>query len=586
MIGRDLTDYARGIPGFDGKACYERLLKAWGQYEPLVFHLGMDSGKGVPVEGDAAELRLARALDGMVLPAIQETLVRGNASEADVRQAVSKRATSLTDRAGISSELRRYIEKMTARPLLVRRQPAPVLDGKPNDECWRKAATQTDLVRVLPEPESGKYPTANLTSKNQTSFQVCHDNRNWHLLVACRRPKPEAAAKDRDDHIEVVLNRWPYREPYTSGSAKLTVTVTADGQVAEDSAGYGAKYWKAGARAKVGSNDEGYVVELSIPFRSALFSPAGGKIVELNIRRVVGGAEGETSAWAAPGNTFIWMDQADAAALLETPVASNTRLLDEGAILPVDADHFRAYELESPSKTEWPSAKGKPTVVSGGRSVLSGNDLLNVQPGASGMVEVEFKGKGKCRPGMTWYRRLPQGMTDVLDAPPGEGEPEQTAEHGRSLARLPVTVPAQAQAARLKVLTEGDVQIHQARWSPRRPVELTVQIVSPATAEPRLMPGYAIEVHAGVVNTSDKPLENLRLRLAFPSGVDLRSQAIRVPNRLGPGETGRALWWLVPIYAVGEADFVFVLEADGIAPQVIKMHGPIKNSMAGEDRRK
>ncbi|MBI4025609.1 MAG: DUF4838 domain-containing protein [Verrucomicrobia bacterium] len=574
VLLQDVADYAQGVPGFDGKAYYQRLLKTWSECEPLVFHVGMDlsnKGKGIPLEGSASELRLARALNGLVLPALNAALADGSQPETVVRQAIAQRVTNLAGRAPLSSELRRYIEKMTARTLRVPRCATPVLDSKPSDECWRSVSEQGDFVRVLPEAEAGKYPTANLTPSYQTTFRICHDNRSWRLLVACHRPKLGAHAKANDDRIEIVLNRWPNREPNTGGAARLTVTVTADGQVTEDSAGYGVKYWKAGARAAVVSNDEGYVVELSIPFRSALFSPASGKIMEFNVRRVVGGADGETSAWAAPGNTFLWMDRVDTASLLETPAASNVRFIDEETAFLVNADHFSAYQLESPAETKWPSATGQPTIVRGGRSVLIGKDFFNVQPGLQGLVEVTFKGRGKCRPGMTWYRCLAQGMADLLNPAADEGEPQQTTEHGRTVVRVPVTVPAEAQAARVKVLTEGDVQVQQVRWQPRRPVELAVQIV---TDTPQLAPGHAIDVHARIVNTSGKPLENLRLRLVSLSGVDLRSQAVAAPGHLDPGATARALWWLVPVYAVGEADFVFVLEANGIAPQVIKVRGP------------
>lgn len=607
-ILRDLKDYARGAPCFDPKAWYTELLKKWkdqeGDQEGLVWHAWMDRmPKGPPLEGNRPESRLARALNGMVFPALKETLAKTGADDGkDVPPAVAKRAAGLTGRAGVPAELARHIEKMTARVLRIPRVASPTLDGKPAAECWKQTPEQGDFVRVLPEADGGAYATANLAPRNLTTFKVCHDNRNWHLLIDCRRARADTVATNMTDQIEVVLNRWPYRAPNTGGEAKLVVTVTADGKVTENSAGYGDKYWKAGSRAAVVSKPEGYVAELSIPFRSALYAPSFGRAIEFNVRRVIGSPAGETSAWVAPGNTFAWMDPVDARALTDVPCAPNTRPIDEGAQFPVNAEHFDVYELESPSRVIWPTDKEGSAGVHGGRNILIGQDFFPVQSGLQGVVEVEFRacrdtiplmsgrrvrgqmesgGMGKCVPGLTWYRYRSGGFTDVLPAARCEGEPEQATERGRTVVRIPVTVPPDAQTARFKVVTEGNVQVWQARWQPRRPVELGVQIVAET---PQLKPGHAIEVHARLTNRSGKPLENLGLRLAFPAGVDLRSQAVRVPDRLDPGQSAQALWWLVPVYAVGQADFVFVVESKGLAPQVIKVRGPVPDGPAKKER--
>ncbi|MGC9318904.1 MAG: sugar-binding protein [Armatimonadota bacterium] len=167
----------------------------------------------------------------------------------------------------------------------------PVIDGKLNDACWRKAAKTDQFVRVMKGP----------ADIQQTVFQVAYDDANLYLAVTCIEPQPanikaEVTARDLtavmgDDAIEIFIQPDPPDGDYYQLSANSLGT-RYDGKAFE--AGWNADWQAAGS---VG--EDAWHLECAMAFESLGGYGAPGAVWGFNVcRDRQAGGQTEWSAWS------------------------------------------------------------------------------------------------------------------------------------------------------------------------------------------------------------------------------------------------------------------------------------------------
>ena len=149
------------------------------------------------------------------------------------------------------------------RPIIkgVMADTAPVIDGDLSDECWKKASSVTDFY-FTPDGTAAKEPT---------TARICYDQKHVYAAFYCKDSQPQAIQSQQkkrgggtytDDCVILGIACYP-----TQGHSAF-FTTTAGGVQDEDFdwADVSKIEWKGDWQSAAKRVDDGYVVEMAVPF--------------------------------------------------------------------------------------------------------------------------------------------------------------------------------------------------------------------------------------------------------------------------------------------------------------------------------
>ena len=279
------------------------------------------SDNGTKLGTDASNLRTLAAIDraGWTGPASIQTfsygvrfkmrlvmLLCGLALCAAPVQAQSPQPTVLRPEAGSTAGAKPVTTKTgtvtlsaaKAKPVPITRfDKAPVIDGKLDDEMWKGAAILGDFYQ--------RRPGDNIPPSRETRVLIGYDSK--HLYVAFQaydepgKVRATVARRDQifdDDTVRLILDTYnDKRKGYILAFNPLGVQ--ADGIISE-STGQGASEdysLDIVMESKGALNDEGYVVEVAIPFKSLRYEAGKGKLWGVHAFRKITRLDNEDDSW-------------------------------------------------------------------------------------------------------------------------------------------------------------------------------------------------------------------------------------------------------------------------------------------------
>ena len=150
-----------------------------------------------------------------------------------------------------------------AQPVIkaVEVDPPPTIDGDLSDECWQKATSVADFY----------FTSDGTAAKEPTTAWICYDQKNIYAAFYCKDSQPDKIQSQQkkrgggtytDDYVEVAIACYP-----TQGHC-AGFTVTAGGVQDEDFdwADVSKIEWRGDWTAAAKRVDDGYVVEIAVPF--------------------------------------------------------------------------------------------------------------------------------------------------------------------------------------------------------------------------------------------------------------------------------------------------------------------------------
>ncbi len=216
----------------------------------------------------------------------------------------------------------RYV-KRDAPVRIPRLESAPVIDGQLNDDVWRNAAVFGDFLQI--------NPGDNVKPTHPTEFMMGYDAKNLYMAfrIIQDRDKVRATVARRDnifndDYVLVHLDTFnDQRQAYLLFFNPLGIQ--ADGTFTE---GRGEDYsLDIVMESKGVLTDDGFTIEVAIPFKSLRYEAGKDKQWGLHINRRVKYNNNEYNSWM-PSNRSIsgWLNQAGRITGLEE--ISTTRQLE------------------------------------------------------------------------------------------------------------------------------------------------------------------------------------------------------------------------------------------------------------------
>ena len=209
-------------------------------------------------------------------------------------------------------------EQLAATPALLGRRPAavvartdapPVLDGRPDDPCWKNTVACGGFLRV----------GSTIPAEAPTTVRLCYDDRNLYALVQCGEPILNTTQQRRHEFAAVVTIRDG--KVYTDDSAVLLLdpdntgrqvhdfTVNALGTI-NDARGKAPDLWasrdvtwNSGATAKGQIGEDEWSVEIAIPFADLGRTPRVGDTWRACLGRIAKSRK-ETSSWNLSNKGF------------------------------------------------------------------------------------------------------------------------------------------------------------------------------------------------------------------------------------------------------------------------------------------
>jgi len=184
-----------------------------------------------------------------------------------------------------------------AQPVRIPRfEKPPVIDGKLDDDAWKTAAVLRDFYQTTPGDNiAPSYPT-----------QVLLGYDSKFLYIAFRatdepgKVRATVAKRDEiwdDDTVHVVLDTYnDQRKAYILGFNPLGIQ--ADGILSESGSGRREDYsLDIVMESKGALTEDGYVVEVAIPFKSLRYEAGKGKLWGFNAVRRIRRLDNESDSW-------------------------------------------------------------------------------------------------------------------------------------------------------------------------------------------------------------------------------------------------------------------------------------------------
>ena len=181
-----------------------------------------------------------------------------------------------------------------ANPMRVPRfDKPPVIDGKLDDEVWNKAALFKDFYQI--------HPGDNVAPSQQTEVRLGYDSKTFYLAFRAydvadkvRATVPKRDEIFNDDHVQVILDTFnDKRKSYELSFNPLGVQADAvftDGVNSDSSVDIVME-----SKGRVG--EDGYVVEVAIPFKSLRYVAGKDKLWGINFYRRIQRNDSETDSW-------------------------------------------------------------------------------------------------------------------------------------------------------------------------------------------------------------------------------------------------------------------------------------------------
>jgi len=150
-----------------------------------------------------------------------------------------------------------------AQPVLkaVVADPAPVIDGDLSDACWQQAPSVTDFC----------FPADGTEAPEATTAWLCYDQQNIYLAFCCKDSQPDKiSAQQKKRGGDIDTDDWVGfdLDCYGDYSRIVWFDATAGGvQVESLQSGDVSKIeWKGDWAAEAQRVDDGYIVEIAVPF--------------------------------------------------------------------------------------------------------------------------------------------------------------------------------------------------------------------------------------------------------------------------------------------------------------------------------
>jgi len=191
---------------------------------------------------------------------------------------------------------KREIVPMAGKIAICNRAAAPAIDGRLDDECWQRAAVHSDFIQgdtIKP-------------AEFRTEMRTAHDGSRLFVAFRCRQDPAKmllwTTNRDgrvwREESVELLLNR----PADTKAEERCQVIVGARGNIFD----YfnGSAKWDGDIAVGARLENDGYVVELSVPLADIGWAPSKERFLRANFARNVyareqlrGGNPRETSTW-------------------------------------------------------------------------------------------------------------------------------------------------------------------------------------------------------------------------------------------------------------------------------------------------
>jgi hypothetical protein len=169
----------------------------------------------------------------------------------------------------------------------------PKIDGKLDEAIWQKAEKATDFIQY--EPYNGKDPS------QQTQAMVAYDDNSFYIGAVLYDDQPEDIKRELGERDNQRLNADYFMVgigPYNDGMNAFTFYVYASGvqmDIKLFSTGDDIS-WDAVWDSEVSITDQGWVVEMAIPYSAIRFSREEVQVWALNFIRNVH-RNREVSSW-------------------------------------------------------------------------------------------------------------------------------------------------------------------------------------------------------------------------------------------------------------------------------------------------
>lgn len=177
---------------------------------------------------------------------------------------------------------------------------APVIDGVLDDEAWKSAALFGDFIQT--------NPGDNVAPKHQTEFLMTYDSKNVYFAFKVKQDRStvraSVARRDQifnDDYIIMYIDTFnDQRQAYAIGLNPLGIQ--ADGTFTE---GRGEDYSVDIVMESKGVlTEDGFTIELAIPFKSLRYEAGKNKNWGLHVFRRVKYNNNELDSWM-PNNRSL-----------------------------------------------------------------------------------------------------------------------------------------------------------------------------------------------------------------------------------------------------------------------------------------
>jgi hypothetical protein len=199
-----------------------------------------------------------------------------------------------------------YVKK-DAPVQIPRFETAPTIDGQLNDAVWRSAAVFGDFLQT--------QPGDNVKPTHLTEMMMGYDSKNLYIAFNCKQDRDKiratVARRDNifnDDYVLVHLDTFnDQRQAYLLFFSPLGIQ--ADGTFTEER---GEDYSLDIVMDSKGVlTDDGFIIEVAIPFKSLRYEAGKDKQWGLHINRRVKYNNNEYNSWM-PENRSIsgWLNQA------------------------------------------------------------------------------------------------------------------------------------------------------------------------------------------------------------------------------------------------------------------------------------
>ena len=179
---------------------------------------------------------------------------------------------------------------------------APAIDGVLDDPAWEQGEWSGDFIQF--EPYNGRSPS------QETSFKILYDEDHIYIAIRAYDSAPDSIVKrltrrDRREGDNVAIGFDSYHDQRTAfvfgvnaAGAKFDYMITDDGQNEDFS-------WDPNWWVRTGTDDQGWVAEMRIPFSQLRFDNNGENLWGVQVFREVH-RYGEESMWShipinAPG---------------------------------------------------------------------------------------------------------------------------------------------------------------------------------------------------------------------------------------------------------------------------------------------